>query len=439
MPEGGKGRWGRKIQGFVTMAALSLLPVPALGTESFTTLSEDGAWCWFQDPRAVYHKGAHERLYVGWVNSKGDIEVASYDLATKETVKSVLHEKLNKDDHANPGILIRPDGRLMVFYTAHSHAKVPMYYRVSEQPEDVRSWGEERAIRANSQGGRGWCYPNPVQLEAEQNRIYLFWRGANWKPNFSVSDNGVDWSEARTLVQEEGREASSIRPYTKVFSNGKEAIHFAFTDGHPRDEPRNSIYYLCYRGGAFYKADETKVGIMEQLPLRHSAADIVYDGRKTGVRSWVWDLAADGDGRPVVVYTRLPAETDHRYHYARWDGMVWQDHEICAAGKWFPLTPAGKKEPEPHYSGGVVLDSADPDTVYLSRPVDGVMEIERWTTGNLGRTWSHEVVTAGSKSDQIRPYVARFSPPGLPSRLVWMDNQGAYVHYTNYHSAIRLK
>ena len=25
--------------------------------------TSDGAWCWFQDPRSVYIKGEHERVY----------------------------------------------------------------------------------------------------------------------------------------------------------------------------------------------------------------------------------------------------------------------------------------------------------------------------------------------------------------------------------------
>ena len=48
------------------------------------------------------------------------------------------------------------------------------------------------------------------------------------------------------------------RPYTKVYSKGDDKIHFTFTDGHPRNEPLNSIYYVCYKNGAFYKADGTK-------------------------------------------------------------------------------------------------------------------------------------------------------------------------------------
>ena len=79
----------------------------------------DGAWSWFGDPRAVTYTGAHTRTYVGWVDLEGDIKVSSYDHATGERTTAVLQARLNKDDHANPSIQVRPDGRLVVYYSRH--------------------------------------------------------------------------------------------------------------------------------------------------------------------------------------------------------------------------------------------------------------------------------------------------------------------------------
>jgi hypothetical protein len=42
-------------------------------------LVADGAWCWFQDPRAVHYVGVHDRTYIGYVTSKGDIDIAAQD------------------------------------------------------------------------------------------------------------------------------------------------------------------------------------------------------------------------------------------------------------------------------------------------------------------------------------------------------------------------
>lgn len=41
------------------------------------TFTDDGAWCWFQDPRAVQYTGDHDRTDTKWVTVDGDIEVPS--------------------------------------------------------------------------------------------------------------------------------------------------------------------------------------------------------------------------------------------------------------------------------------------------------------------------------------------------------------------------
>ncbi len=405
--------------------------------ENLLTVSDSGAWCWFQDPRAVYHKGKSEKSYIGWIDKHGSVGVSSYNHTTKSIRKTILHEKLQRDDHDNPAIIVRPDGRLVIFYTSHSWAKHPMYYRISKYPEDISEFGPEQKITTNTKGNRGWCYPNPVQLSAENNRIYLFWRGANWKPTFSYTDDLKTWSKAQTLVQEDGRESGYIRPYVKISSNGVDSFQVAFTDGHPRDEKQNSIYYARYKGGKFYKADGTLIGSMDKLPLKHSQTDVVYDAKKTNVRGWVWDVAADKKGNPVVVYTRLPSEKDHRYHYARWNGKKWIDHEISAGGKWFPQTAKGKREREPHYSGGVILDHKNVNDVYFSKPVKGVFEIFKGATNNLGKSWELSAVTSGSKYDNVRPFVIRNTPAEVKPNLTWMSNK-KYTHYTKYDSTLKV-
>ncbi|OVE79609.1 hypothetical protein BVY01_02000, partial [bacterium I07] len=133
----------------------------------------------------------------------------------------------------------------------------------------------------------------------------------------------------------------------------------------------------------------------------------------------------------------LADSTDHRYHYARWDGTVWQDHEIVPGGKWFPRTPPGHREREIHYSGGVVLDHEDPDVVYLSRPVNGVFEIERRETMDLGFTWKSQWITNQSKYDNVRPFVPWFTPEGAKPHVLWMNNY-RYVHYSDYQTDIRM-
>jgi hypothetical protein len=410
-------------------------PTPPRPAELYRELTSDGAWCWFGDPRGVRFQGDHDRTYSGWVDSEGSIVVGSLDLESGERFEHTLQASFNRDDHANPSLMILPDGTIVVFYTSHgADVSDAMYYRISQRPEEIGAWSERREIGSNTDGPRGYTYPNPVRLSAEAGRTYLFWRGGNFKPSFSYTDDLVSWVPAQTLIQSD--EATVVRPYVKVASNGRDEIHFAFTDGHPRNEPQNSIYYLRYRGGEFSRADGSRVGTMSDLPLVHGRADLVYDGRTTGVRAWIWDVAADHDGRPVIVYARLPEESDHRYHYARWNGDEWIDSEIVPGGGWFPETPVGVTEPEPHYSGGIVLDHTDPSVVYLSRPVEGVFEIEQWRTRNGGITWRSHAITAGSAGDNVRPFVIR-NHHRSPPTLLWMEIR-RYRHYLDFDTAIRM-
>jgi hypothetical protein len=421
-----------RICGVVLLAFLAADGRAAVATgESFPNFSDDGGWCWFSDPRAISRDG---RTYAGWVAADGSVEVGAWDHATGHVAKQVLHAQFERDDHDNPALLFLPDGRLAAFYSLH--AKGDMRLRVTTRPADISEWEAERSLGfvAPDRGAKGTTYANPVLLTGEANALYVFWRGSDFKPTFAISrDLGATWSAPRTLIARPGANQTN-RPYLKLSSDGAGRIEFVFTDGHPRNESTNSVYYVRYERGAFFKADGTRIGGLENLPLDPAQCDRVYDGSVEG-RAWIWDIAATPDGRPVIAFTRLPAENDHRYAFARWNGAAWQISEICAAGGWFPQTPPGKKEPEPHYSGGMSLDHTNPFTLYTSRRIDGVFEIERWKSQDAGKTWAPQAITAGSRQDNVRPFAVRRATVNGPA-VLWMSNE-RYVHYTNYRTSIK--
>ncbi len=390
--------------------------------------SDDGAWCWFQDPRAVYVKGEHERTYAQWMTKDGVLIMGAFDHNTKEILTDTLKTDWDVDDHNVGSILVLPDKRFMIFYARHG--KVGLHCRTSKFPEDITQWEEEVTVSNTN----NISYNHPVYLSDEK-LFYVFWRGPSWKPTFSTSKDGKSWSEPKILIQEAGREAKTIRPYLKVVSDGESSIHFTFTDGHPRNEPFNSVYYLKYKGGKFYKADGSESGSMKNLPVSHAHSDLVYDAKSSKIRTWVWDIALDKDQFPVIAYTRLPSETDHRYAYARWTGESWLDVEFTEGGKWFPETPEGKKEFESHYSGGISINQDNPSVVYTSRPINGQFEIEKWTTNDKGSTWSVIPITKISKKLNSRPVVPH-GYDGNKDHVLWMN--GHYIHYTNYNTAIHM-
>jgi BNR repeat-containing family member/PKD domain len=379
-----------------------------------------GAWSWFGDPRAIHHEGAHSRTYVGWIDPQGDVKVASYDHRTRVRTTAVLRWRLGADDHDNPSLHVLADGRLLIFYSHHSGPR--MYYRKSARPEDVTAWGRERTVPTNSGGNLGYTYPNPVQLSAENDRLWLFWRGGNYSPTFSRSeDDGRTWSSARTLI-----DYRAERPYVKYETNERDTIHFAFTQGHPRDVNAN-IYYARYRRGRLLRASGEPIKSLSNLPLAPRQADKVYD---TTSRAWVHDIALDARGRPVIVFAIFPSDGDHRYRYARWTGRRWTVSSITRAGDSISDDPR-----EAHYSGGITLDHENPQVVYLSREVGGVNEVETWRTPDGGASWTRRAVTSNSSVPNVRP----ISPRGLLSfdddfSLVWM--RGRYDTYLTYNTDI---
>ena len=107
--------------------------------ESYVSFVDNGAWCWFSDPRAIYFKGQHRRTYAGWVDSSGNIAVGFYDYDLKRIETNVLHKNVERDDHSNPSLFIDRAGKLKVFYSKHASSE-PIYLLKAKNPEDISEW-----------------------------------------------------------------------------------------------------------------------------------------------------------------------------------------------------------------------------------------------------------------------------------------------------------
>jgi len=404
-------------------------------SESYQSATSNGSWCWFSDPRAVYFEGQHQRTYMGWIDNLGDIVVGYYDHKTAKIETHVVAHNIEVDDHNTPSLIFDEQGRLMVTYNLHIMPDMPLYHVKAKNPEDISEWEDTQVLRFNDSkiypelGNKAkHCYTNPIKLNKESGKFYLFWRGHDGKPTFTSSaDNGKSWDAGQVYFMPDPI-YKFRRPYTKIYSKGVDKIHFVFTDGHPRNEKTNSIYYVAYRDGAFYKANGQKIIDISKLPMSPGQTDMVYNALPSGVKAWNWDIAEDQKGYPVIAYAKFPNDTTHIYCYARWDGKKWENYELINSGKWFPKTPEGKVELEPNYSGGMSIDKEDPNILYLSVKRDSVFEIEKWTTANAGKSWKIEFITKGSTKDNVRPFAVRGAKSGNPLQVLWMQNT-RYIHF----------
>lgn len=403
--------------------------------EDYQVITRDGAWCWFSDPRAIY---VDDKMFGGFVDKEGSIWAFCYDPSTCQSKQYKLFNKLDYDDHANPSIMALSDQRLVLFFSAHGGTKnSPIYYAVSKYPSDISSWEEVQEINPEMEGSLGVCYTNSVMLSDENNRVYLFFRGRDFKPTCIYTDDLKTWSQPINLVRNDPGYGQGGRPYTKITTNHKDKIFFAFTDAHPRDRATNSIYFMMYKNGKICKADGTVVS--ETLgSIIPSQVDKVYDATRTFDKAWIWDIAFDESEKPILVYARFSdRDNKHSYWYARWNGIKWENHKITDAGQWFQRTEYVKEKPEYecNYSGGVYLDHENPNILYTSRTINDRFEIEKWTFTGGKQKWITEAITYQSEKDNVRPFVVRNHRGSQPS-VLWMYNY-KYPGFKAYDCAIR--
>ena len=400
-------------------------------------VAAEGAWCWFADPRALHYEnkeGTINKTYIGYIDIHGNIKAMQYDFQKKEQEEVLIRSYFQPDDHNNPTFLVLPDERIMIFYSRHTDEPC-FYYRVSRIPGDITTLGEEKRIETKN----NTTYPSPFILSDDPEHIYLCWRGIGWHPTIaklSLPDDkdevDVVWGPYQ-IVQSTG-----ARPYAKYMSNGKDKIYLTYTTGHPDNELPNFLYFnyidiktlqlTDVRGTVLSTiADGTfKVNKTGDYAKQYPSTSTVVDNPSE--RDWVWQIASDRNGNPVIAMVRISDNKEsHDYYYAKWNGHEWKKTFLINAGGHFHQTPNLEK----CYSAGMAIDPSNVNEVYCSLPVEGkygkVYEIVRFIMSEDGEVISKEAVTKDSQLNNVRPYMIPASE-GTPLRLTWM--------YGNYYDWI---
>ena len=416
-------------------------------------LNDNGAWSWFMDERVIVHNG---KLIVGSVRSSeksykfGDVpageigacELSVHDLTNGKTSVITLHAPFEQDDHNGPSLHVRPDGCVIAIYSRHSVER-KVFWRISASA-DLLTWGPEQFMETPGMdappcSGDNVTYSNPWQPPAEGGRIYNFFRCVSHQQNWMYSDdNGNTWKYGGMFL----RGSQGYAPYFKYAPNQTDTLYFIGTEDHPRQYD-NSVYAGYIRAGKIHQSNGN-----EYAPLSKSmdkSGDIwdltcLYRGDANHV-AWVIDLHLDPLGNPVCIFStqrdgkgmpRGQGGFDHRYHYARWDGSRWIEHEIAYAGT--RLYPG-----EDDYTGLASIDPQDVSSVYISTDADPVtgkplisstdnqrhFELFHGKTPDGGATWTWTPLTQNSPTDNLRPLVPIWNDPRVA--LVWM--RGEYPNH----------
>lgn len=410
-------------------------------TFSGYTVADEGAWCWFADPRALHYEndnGTINATYLGYIDYHGSIKATQIDYITGTTSEVMIRSWFQPDDHDNPAFLVLPDERIMIIYSRHTD-EACFYYRISKRPGDITCLGEEKVLKT----ANNTTYPNPYILSDDPDHIYMCWRGIGWHPTvaqMSMPDANDDisftWGPYQ-MVQSTG-----ARPYAKYMSNGKDKIYLAYTTGHPDNEYPNWLYCNVFdvndkslydiKGNKLSTVANGTFKVYKTDSYKSSYPNTVVDATSDR-RDWLWNMAFDGSGNPVIGMTKINnGKTSHDYYYAKWTGSAWQSTFIVNGGGQFHQTSGV----EMCYSGGMAVDRDNPQDVYCSVPVNGVYEIIKYTMSADGKkVASSEAVTKNSKLNNARPFVIEGTKDDA-LRVAWMN--GYYYYWivnTTYKNA----
>ena len=424
-------------------------------------INDNGAWCWFQDERALVDPES-QTLVVGSMavaegpggeGRSGNVELTVVDLVSRTATVVVLHEALEADDHDVPALWRRSDGRWLAAYTKHKSDDL-LRWRVSE-PGDPTSWGAERTFDwAPYTGGRGVTYANLHELDG---RLYCFTRAVNDDPCALVSDDeGDTWAYAGKIFTRP--KVGYVNGYTR-YAESEGRIDLVTTDHHPRDYD-NSIYHGFFAAGALHRSDgssahEHLFDVTADAPSQVELTTVLAAGEELGgvrlTHAWTSDirrspggtiaatLTARGDDHPSgpdEEFARMRPVLDHRFVYARKEpGHDWMLHSLGKAG-------AGLLPHEQDYTGLATIDPYDLDSVYISTPFDprsgaatAHHEIYAGRTADAGATWSWTAVTESSPVDNLRPIVA----PGDPERIALLWFRGEMTASQHYRCEVVLR
>lgn len=443
------------------VAACTLPPAGPVPTSSIIQFNDNGAWCWYQDERALVDTKAN-KLIIGSVASggsrNGNIEAVIYDLASKKSTLYTVSTSIsaNIDDHNAPALVIRPDGKYAAMYSTH---RVDCITRTSIF--DGTKWGPEQKFDWTSLGcpwaGASTNLVTYNNVWYMGSTLYDGVRSVGTDNAFlSSSDDGGTFSYYGRLM--DTKQVGYVAGYYKYWGNNTDRIDFVGTEAHPRDDD-NSLWHGYIQDGKVYNSS----GVVIDSSLKDSSSTttnskdisaytpVFKTGSMAGgvklCRMWDHDIVRYADGSIAILgqgradtctSTPTGSDPDKRMIYSRWDGTSWKTTYLVHGG---PKLYQTSSDDEQDYIGLAALVPDDPTTIYISTTYDPTTdttkpgakhEIWRGTTCDQGATFSWTPVTANSTQDNLRPIVPKWD--STHTALLWL--QGTYSSAQSYKLAI---
>ncbi len=401
----------------------------SLGERTAFDTSINGVWTWFTTPVSHYYNGA---TYFAPVDSSGNSEIHRYDHATQTTTSFTLSASPDVDDHNNGSIEILDDGKIIAYWTTHYDSAVR--YRVSTNANDISAFGTTQSLTPPA---GNVTYPVPTRLSGAGGKRWLFYRNNNGTTQDLSFRSSSDFSAGSGSASSHVAlcTTSGVTPYWRIGSNGVDRIDVILVNNHPVQGDNEIYHFYAAPNGSnnleYFKSDGTQITASLPFDIATSCTQAVTGEVR---RKWLWDVVRRPNGEVWMLWTRFMDfnATDHRLMFSKCNSSgVWQTPvEIVQQGE--SLDPGGER----YYSPGACFDSVDPTTIYLSAPVSGVNQIQRWTTSDSGSTWTQQqVYTSGGTA--ANPQRARpFSPKNHNGEVPVLWWSGTYDTYLDYNTNI---
>ena len=420
---------------------------------------------WWINERAVV--GGNGKTYIGYVTDTGEIHVKELDAkCSKAASRDVCLRRLNNDyadEHNAPGLCVLQSGHIIVAYTGHGRGQKNLYYRITQQPYDIMSFGPEQTLEY--EGGTTYAQ---ICENSKAGEIWLFCRVAkvNWQFRYS-RDGGQTWSQPKNFLHSEdgGLFYFNIRKQHIQGGNGGEEQFFFALYGHPRISNDHTIRSGIFSSqGQLLKTDGTPTDMnlyaYDGKEICLANLDTVYASPE-GTTVRLLDVAPTLPLRvafaPFVMDDpKNPNPQMAFYRSATFcDGKWIHSAPICPAGEFLA---AGVVDGSQTYFGGMAYYygvgeaglrrySEDPghdpmtftNRIYIARFDGKDRVLESYLSTDRGKTYRLEQELRripGEKNIKIwRPTVPMYAQDNMP--VYW--HEGVYTaHSGGWHCDVKM-
>lgn len=397
-------------------------PTPS-GLTAFQLIStaNGGSHANSTNPRAFYDS-VSDKTFFAYIGSDAHVYVCEYNHSTNTTTRTSV-ATTQADPHACPAVIMRAsDRKLVVVYGKHNVAYLRR--RISTNAADSTAWGTELDL-TSTLSANNITYPNLVQLSSDASGTLRLWfrnyNGTNfsWRETIST-DGGATFPAATQRFSQ-----ATAQAYLQIAHDGVDTIHFVYSNTIPVVGNTVKLAH-CYRVGtsSYYQSDGTTI-TPGAGGIGYSAMTEFWDG--SGGAPFVFDLAIDGSGYPMVAHVDGPNSSDWRYTVSRWDGSAWGDVQVVSGYDSIPLSGV---------AGGFCISPINPDRLIVSAmQPSGRYEMETWESTDSGATFDDRTaITTGSSVNQMYPFGVHGADAEL--EVIWLSGQYNNSGLTDFDFAL---